>query len=342
MAFKYLTPAVGVLCLSAATALAGSPKEMGDDALARVVGGELSLESPLPPSGGVIAAGDGNVTLTENGTVSMAGDAQANATGLEIFSTAHSNIGSGINLAVEQNGAEALPGATFSATDSMLDLFQENIITLSSAHSASAESITNYTTVTETGTATTDNTTNSASVSTGAVDVDVLGLVEVSAPTGTGFAMAGDATVNIETFSVSVTDDFQLNGPSLNAGIEGAGCYVTGGNCNADRTNDTTSQPAVAAASVVEATGQGLNGEVISLGNGEGEDGVGGGIEVSTNDTVSLADNAQQGVTGLKVVNAASSVVGSGINLSVNRCCSRSFSGGASNLNQFNSVHVRF
>lgn len=341
MAFKYLTPAVGVLCLGAATALAGSPKEMGDDALARVVGGELSVETPLAPTGGIIAAGDGNVTLTENGDVDLSGDAQSMATGLEVFNTAHSNIGSGINLAVEQNGLEALSGATSSASDSTLDLIQENIITLSSAHSASAESLINYTAATTSGIATTDNTTNSASVSTGAIDVDVLGLVEVSAPTGTGFAMAGDATVNIETFSVDV-DVFSLNGPSLNAGIEGAGCYVTGGNCNASRENDTTSGPAVAAVSVVEASGQGLHGEVISLGNGEGEDGIGGGIEVSTEDVVSLNDNAQQGVTGLKVVNAASSVVGSGVNLSVNRCCSRSFSGGANNLNQFNSVHVRF
>jgi len=338
---------VVISCLLAFPSLA-DPVSMNDAALARVVGGQTETVGPLGgTSGGVIQAGDGDVMLRQTGQVSLTDQAQREAVGLELFNSAHSNIASGINVNVESYGSgsgsglrglvgkhdkgRSVPPTTAADTD--LEVEQNNLISLNSAQTAHAGSLATNSTGTATGIATSDQSRSSASVSTGAATINVLG-VGVSIPVGNGFALAGDGTLNVNSFSVDI-GPFSFDGPSLDVDrLQGGGCYAAGGACDAARENAIESGPAVAAASVPEATGTGLNAEVIHLGNGD--------ITVIRDAEVALSRDAQEKATGLKVINAASSSVATGVNINVDRCCRVNFNGATRGIVQRNVVFNQF
>lgn len=83
-----------------------------------------------------------------------------------------------------------------------------------------------------------------------------------------------------------------------------------------------------------EATGTGLNAEVIHLGNGD--------ITVIRDAEVALSRDAQEKATGLKVINAASSSVATGVNINVDRCCRVNFNGATRGIVQRNVVFNQF
>lgn len=322
MVSKYIAYGVGLLILTGTPAFA-EPVEMGDESLANVVGGE---------SGGIVAAGDTDIVLSEVGIVDLTGESQRGATGLEIVNTAHSAIGSGINISVLSSGEEAT--AEFStANQSRLNTTQTNIVSASLAQSASATTLDNYTSVTEAGTIDTDMTTSAVSATQAEfvieVSVPVVGttLLEVSVPNNTDIAVAGEVDIELTSLDIDV-DIFSFEGPSLSLEGDVAGCF--GGGCTAEQTKDTSSTPAVAAASVLESAGTELSGEVISLGVGD--------VDKSTDNDVSLTDNAQREITGLKIVNAASSAIGNGVNIAVNRCCAANFTGTNRIIRQSNTI----
>lgn len=340
-------------CLVALPSVA-EPVSMNDSALARVVGGQTETVAPLGgTSGGVIQAGDGDVSLRYTGEVSLQDRAQQEAVGLELFNSAHSNIASGINVNVESYGSGFdLPGlgaagagsgggkgrnggsvSPTNASNTDLEVEQNNLISLNSAQTAHAGSLSTYATGTATGVATSDQSSSSASVSTGAATINVLG-VGVSIPVGNGFALAGDATLDVNTLSVDI-GPFSFDGPSLQVDqLQGGGCYVAGGACDAARENAVQSGPAVAAASVREASGTGVNAEVIHLGNGD--------VSVTREASVSLTEDAQEHATALKVINAASSTVATGVNINVDRCCRVNFNGATRGITQRNVVFNQF
>lgn len=336
---------VVISCLLAFPSLA-DPVSMNDAALARVVGGQTETVGPLGgTSGGVIQAGDGDVMLRQTGQVSLTDRAQREAVGLELFNSAHSNIASGINVNVESygsgSGLRGLGGKhdkgrsvpPTMAADTDLEVEQNNLISLNSAQTAHAGSLATYSTGTATGIATSDQSRSSASVSTGAATINVLG-VGVSIPVGTGFALAGDAELDVNTLSVDI-GPFSFDGPSLEVDqLQGGGCYAAGGACSAERENAIESGPAVAAASVREASGTGLNAEVIHFGNGD--------ISVTRDAEVALTRDAQEKATGLKVINAASSTVATGVNINVDRCCRVNFNGATRGIVQRNVVFNQF
>ena len=328
MTLTKLAAGVGMIALLTTPAFAG-PVEMTDDGLAQVVGGETDF------SGGVIQAGDGDVNISTRGEVLLDGNAQEGATGVEVFNSADSAIGTAVNISVIQNGAEGAVGAS-SFADTISDTSQVNEIVASRTQNAGVDTLTNFTTVTNTGTFDTDNTTSSVSATQAQFEIDVLGLIEVSVPNNTDIAVAGEAFIDLNTGSIDV-GPFEFSGPGLEVGSEGDpvdAAFCFGGGCTSTRGIATSSTPAVAAANVVEAEGTGLRGEVISLGNGD--------ISKAADDEVSLSGAAQANATGVKIVNAASSAVGTGSNLWVNRCCGGSFAASTRTIRQSNVITGRF
>ena len=328
MTLTKLAAGVGVIALLATPAFAG-PVEMTDNSLAQVVGGETDF------SGGVIQAGDGDVNISTRGEIDLDGNAQEGATGLELFNSADSAIGSAVNISVIQNGEEGAVGSS-SFSDTIADTSQVNEIVASRTQNAGAGALNNFTTVTAAGTLDTDQTTSSVSASQAQFEIDVLGVIEVSVPNNTDIAVAGEAFIYLNAGGIEV-GPFEFSGPGLEVGSEGDpvdAAFCFGGGCTADRNIGTSSTPAVAAASVLEAEGTGLTGEVISLGNGD--------ISKAADDDVTLSGAAQSNATGLKIVNAASSAVGTGSNLWVNRCCGGSFTTSSRTVRQSNVITGRF
>lgn len=319
-----IVPAAGALLLLAAAAHA-EPLAMKDSDLARIVGGESHTGSMFGPNGGVVNTGDSNVTISETASVSLTSEVQDDVVAVEVINSAHSGVGGGTNvsaLGFGLSGKEALGLTT--AHDAQLTTDQSNIVHQSGAKTASATTLNADTTAVMAGTRTRDFNSFTASGSQANFTVNVPGIASVSIPTGNNIAIGGalDATLTTFSFGLTLPDplpDINISGPTVDVDLEAGGCY--GGGCAASVDKDESSTPDVAATSVPLHQGTDLSAEVISFGSGENP------VSVVRENRVTLDQEAQEDLTALRAVNAASSVVGHGTNISVTRCCRVDYSG---------------
>lgn len=319
-----IVPAVGAILLFAAAAHA-EPQAMNDSDLARIVGGESHSNTMFGPSGGVINTGDSNVDISEGGNVALTDWSQQYVTAIEVINSAQSGIGGGTNISALGFGLSGRDAASLtSAHEARLTTDQSNIVHQSSAERATATTLDANTTAVMEGTRTRDFSSFTASGSQANFTIDVPGIASVSVPTGSNIAIGGALDATLTTFSFGLTlpgalPDINISGPTVDVDLEAGGCY--GGGCSASVNKDESSRPDVQAVAVPLHQGSDLSAGVIAFGSGENV------VAVDRQSRVNLDRDAQENLTALKSVNAASSLVGHGTNISVTRCCRVDYSG---------------
>ena len=120
---------LGGILLSASLASAG-PVSLGDSALDQVTAGTGTNNSSSSGSGGAIIGNSSTATITQTGGVTLEGEAQSGAKGLNLVNSAESTVANGVNI-WEVNGAQ--PGTD----DGEMGIDQSNIINQEQRRSAS-------------------------------------------------------------------------------------------------------------------------------------------------------------------------------------------------------------
>ncbi|MBE9528806.1 MAG: hypothetical protein IME99_06170 [Proteobacteria bacterium] len=409
MRFGKTSLVLGALLLSASLASAG-PVSLGDSALDQVTAGTDASHSSSG-SGGAIIGNSSEATISQTGGVTLEGEAQSGAKGLNLVNSAESTVANGINI-WEVNGAE--PGVN----DGQAGIEQSNIINQEQRRSASMPNYSRpegdtLTVVDRTGSETHNDSfgrnndiadtqtviSNSSTKTTAGVNTLIAGglnsgddtapRAEVTTNPGKGGAGAGIVSLGIDGGEVhvglavggpviaapdvvtTVTEatgettrdsyggmlvegaDLSLYGrlilPDLTIEINGAGCGVVMGSCEAGgETSDGTSNitdntvmdnETVSSVGDSEFTDNSSNTyrSPFELNNAQAEYIVvdDSSLTVNTTFNLTLSGSAQSNANAMNIVNATGSAVADGVNIARTGQLSSS---GALGLSQTNVI----
>jgi SLT domain-containing protein len=357
---------LAVAAALAAPAWAG--QELSDQALQRVVGGEIKADvrddaaaavaaqflatglqaeraqisdpRPVPTpglaiaSGGVIAVGEATINMSNAGLVHLTDKAQEEARGVNITNAAESIVGNGVNVWAGKLAGQALNGLIPLIANSTFQFEQQNAIGQSQARSASLGEWAVFSSNVNTLEKASASMNDSAAVTKGNTSVDVLfGAVKYSSDKGRGLAAAGNAALDVDAGKVSINPNVSITTtgsavfgliegevesqasmpismdlPKLHLDVNAAACVADdGASCSATRNDSASSEKSSTLASAPAARVANAQAEYILIGGGD--------LTVDSRNEVILANDAQRAARGVNIVNAASSVVGNGVNI---------------------------
>lgn len=315
-----------------AAAVAGQAFATGLQATRTQIGDPRPVPTPglAIASGGVIATGPATINLSNSGLVHLTDKAQEEARGVNITNAAESIVGNGVNVWAGRLAGQAANGLVPLIANSTFQFDQQNAIGQSQARSASLGSYTASASHVDTAAKATRDLISNAKVDT---KVEVLGQTMHA---GAGGAGSGEHHLQVDpakiSFSPSVEADVkgtvlkigpvalgEANGhvrtesplvvelPKLSYDHSGAGCGVYGGSCESSGSDKTATESSttIKSAPVLQLTN--AQAEYILLGGGD--------LTVNAKNEVILANDAQRAARGVNIVNAASSVVGNGVNI---------------------------
>lgn len=347
------------ISLAVAAVLYGSiamadPVPLADDALDAVTAG--GSDQPLQGSGGAIVGNNSDATLVLTGTLELDGEAQSGANALNLVNSSESTVANGVNVWDGKLPEGAMPGAKGEfevAQENIVHQEQRRVALLPSYERTGANESTSWTEDSSHATASTSasaterralDTSGSTRdlFSTGEVDTAHLVLGQ-EVKGGKGFAAAGDLAIDFEAGQIdyranAAVGESVLSGeirlilelPRFTIDLNGAGCAVALGSCNAEGTLAETSET-YSDHSVLE-TSETMS-ETVETFVGSGSQDIrspfsledaqaeylvvdDSHLEVEANYGIALAGAAQSNLRALNAVNAAGSAVANAVNIS--------------------------
>jgi hypothetical protein len=319
--------AAAVAAQALATGLAATPAQISDPRPVPTPGLAIG-------TGGVIATGPASVKMTNSGLVHLTDKAQEEVRGVNVTNAAESIVGNGVNVWAGRLADQAANGLVPLIVNSTFQFDQQNAIGQSQARSASLGESAHFQTNVDTLDKASASINGTANVTKGNTSVDVLfGAVTYSSDKGRGLAAAGDATLEVDAGKVSINPNVSITTtasavfgliegevssqasmpitfdlPELRLDVNAAACVADdGASCSATRNDSASSEKSSTIASAPTSKVANARAEYILIGGGD--------LTVDAKNEVILANDAQRAARGVNIVNAASSVVGNGVNI---------------------------
>lgn len=375
---KTLGSAAALVLISAAAH--GGPSALSLDDMDRITAGSAAQ---LSASGGAIVGNDSSATLTSSGDVSLDDAAQSNARAMNMVNAAESTVANGVNVfdGRSANGADLGEGTQFNVTqENQISQEQRRVASVpfyerseanvdrildESGSASSSLDLSRMDQITDLHT----QTQSRSNESTGSVDAlsTILGQ-QVQAGRGLSGAgelevdfvagrfdltVGGGVTVGSAEFDGEVTIGLEL--PQFNVQLQGAGCAVQNGSCEAtgsfeeliEEVRDNSTLFTLEETSSAEETFSSSLDERIrapfTLENAQAEYIVvdDSDLSVVSSYIVALTGGAQADVRGMNIVNAAGSAVANGVNVARQDAGSLNIGGGGPvlNLTQSNVIN---
>ncbi len=294
---------------------------------------------PLPSlsqaagSGGAILGDGSTATLRNTGLVRLSDSVQQNVQAMDVVNAAESSVANGVNVwrgnLAAKNPASVAPLLVNTQTNAD----QINLMAQDQSRSASVGEWGHFRANVDTSTSNTSSFMDSASVTKGRTDINIANIVTYGSDKGQGIAGAGTINNSIDAgqFKIETAPiDITLDLPKATLNITGASCMTTeGASCSASRNDSSSFTGSTAINSVPTSTLKNARAEYILGDNAT--------LDVQLNNTVLLTDFVQQNAKVMNLVNAASSVVGNGVNVASTTGLSVA-AGAVFNLNQTNVI----
>jgi len=360
-------------------AASAGPVALSDDALGAITAGSAG---EMQGSGGAIVGNNSTGSITQSGIATIDSNAQSGAEALNLVNSSESTVANGVNIwdGDVSNSIDAAAGANFEVNQSNAVMQEQRRVasvpnynrpeanewqvydesgSSSSTQSASSD-VTNVSVVSR-EISTTSSSTGSVDTQSSVGDLEVQG--------GRGLAGAGELLVDFEggdavTLNIGAglgPDGDVISGeitltlglPAFTVDMDGAGCAVIGGSCEAtgDATRSEADLDDFSTMSVTDSSsssseeyasvGESRYNSAFELSGAQAEYIVVDESELSVDSVyeVILSGEAQSNVRGLNIVNASGSAVANGVNIARTRTADLvAGSGNLLTLNQVNNI----